>query len=84
MRLCLRENPNNSGSMLTENAYRPEQGFGSTGIPAWLTQSDVLRVTGPFISARSDIFRLRAHGETQDASGKIIALAWAANHDGSG
>lgn len=75
-------NPGNTGSMLadremlTDNEYRPEQGFRSTGIPGWLTQADVLQVIGPVISARSDTFRIRSYGEALDASGKTVARAW--------
>jgi len=74
--------PGNTGSMLadremlTDAAYRPEQGFRSTGIPGWLTQADVLQVIGPVISVRSDTFRIRSYGETLDASGKPVAKAW--------
>jgi Arc/MetJ-type ribon-helix-helix transcriptional regulator len=75
-------NPGNTGSlladrvMLTDDKYRPEQGFRSTGIPGWLTQADVLQAIGPVISARSDTFRIRSYGEALDASGKIVARAW--------
>jgi hypothetical protein len=66
-------NPGNTGSMLadremlTDDKYRPEQGFRSTGIPGWLTQADVLQVIGPVIGARSDTFRIRSYGEALDA-----------------
>jgi len=53
-----------------------EQGFRSTGIPAWVTQADVLQVIGPSITARSDTFRIRAYGEAVDTSGNAIAHAW--------
>ena len=75
-------NPANSGSMfadremLTDPAYRGEQGFRSTGIPGWLTQADVLQVIGPVISARSDTFRIRSYGEALDGSGRVTAKAW--------
>lgn len=62
--------------ILTDPAYRPEQGYRSTGIPGWLTQADVLQVIGPSITARSDTFKIRAYGETLDASGNVIARAW--------
>lgn len=75
-------NPGNTGSMLadremlTNDAFRPEQGFRSTGIPSWLTQADILQVIGPVISARSDTFRIRSSSETLDASGRVVARAW--------
>lgn len=75
-------NPGNTGSMLadremlTDDRYRPEQGFRSTGIPGWLTQADVLQVIGPVIGARSDTFRIRSYGEALDSAGNPIARAW--------
>jgi Arc/MetJ-type ribon-helix-helix transcriptional regulator len=75
-------NPGNTGSMLsdremlTNDEYRPEQGFRSTGIPGWLTQADVLQVIGPVLSARSDTFRIRSYGEALDSSGTPVARAW--------
>lgn len=75
-------NPGNTASMLsdremlTDTNYVKEQGFRSTGIPAWLTQADVLQVIGPVISARSDTFRIRTYGEVLDVSGKVAAQAW--------
>lgn len=62
--------------MLSDATCRPEQGFRSTGIPGWLTQTDVLQVIGSSITARSDTSRIRAYGETLDPSGKTAARAW--------
>jgi hypothetical protein len=62
--------------MLDDPAYRPEQGFRSTGIPGWLTQADMLQVIGPSIATRSDTFKIRAYGETLDAAGNVVAKAW--------
>ena len=63
--------------MLTDAAYREEQGFRSTGIPGWLTQADVLQVLGPLISARSDTFKIRAYGEALSPdTGKVAARAY--------
>ncbi len=62
--------------LLTDPAYRIEQGFRSTGIPGWLTQADVLQVIGPSIAARSDTFKIRSYGEALDASGNVMAKAW--------
>jgi len=53
-----------------------EQGYRSTGIPGWVTQADVLQVIGPAISARSDTFRIRAHGEALGLSGNVSASAY--------
>jgi hypothetical protein len=75
-------NPGNTGSMLadrallTDPAYRSEQGFRSTGIPGWLTQADVLQVIGPIINARSDTFRIRSYGEALDPAGRTLARAY--------
>ncbi len=62
--------------MLTDAAYRPEQGFRSTGIPGWVTQADLLQVIGPSITARSDTFKIRSYGEALDAAGNVTAKAW--------
>jgi hypothetical protein len=62
--------------MLTDAAYRPEQGFRSTGIPGWVTQADLLQVIGPSITARSDSFKIRSYGEALDTSGNVTAKAW--------
>jgi hypothetical protein len=74
---------NNFGSVASIIADRTmlsnlkqEQGYRSTGIPGWLTQADVLQVIGPSISARSDTFRIRAYGESVDASGNTLAKAY--------
>jgi len=49
----------------------------SAGIPAWLTQADVLQATGPLLTTRSDTFIVRAYGETLDKDGKtVLARAW--------
>lgn len=63
--------------MLLDKAYRPEQGFRSTGIPGWVTQADVLQAIGPSLATRSDTFRLRAYGEAiSPVNGKVTARAW--------
>jgi hypothetical protein len=61
---------------LLQDGLRREQGYRSTGIPGWLTQADVLQVIGPAISARSDTFLIRCHGEALDANGKVTATAY--------
>jgi len=48
-----------------------------TGAPGYLTQADLLQKLGSSISARSDTFVIRAYGESRDASGAILAQAWA-------
>lgn len=63
-------------NMVSSVAFRPEQGYRSTGIPGWLTQADVLQVIGPSISVRSDTFKIRAYGEALDGTGKVAAKAW--------
>lgn len=62
--------------ILTDARQRPEQGYRSTGIPAWITQADVLQVIGSSLSPRSDTFRIRACGEALDASGATTARAF--------
>jgi hypothetical protein len=46
------------------------------GIPAYLTQGDLLQVLGPMLTARSDSFIIRAYGDAADAGGKVQARAW--------
>jgi len=46
------------------------------GVPAYLTQGDVLQVLGPMLNARSDTFVIRAYGDSADSSGTIRARAW--------
>jgi Tfp pilus assembly protein PilX len=62
--------------LLKDATYKPEQGFRSTGIPGWVTQADVLQVIGSSLTARSDTFRIRAYGESLDASGTPVAKAY--------
>ncbi|MGB6222814.1 hypothetical protein [Haloferula sp.] len=49
----------------------------AVGIPGYLTQADVLKSIAPVISVRSDTFTVRGYGDSRDASGKVIAKAWA-------
>ena len=63
-------------TMLNNSTIRPEQGYRSTSIPAWVTQADVLQAIGPVISARSDTFRIRTCGEARDAAGNLLARAF--------
>ena len=63
-------------TMLTNPRVRPEQGFRSSGIPAWVTQADVLQAIGPVIAPRSDTFVIRTCGEARDDSGRVLARAY--------
>lgn len=56
----------------------PKAGTGSrwTGIPGYLTQSDLLRRLGNSLAVRDDTFTIRTYGEARDAAGKITARAW--------
>lgn len=57
-----------------EQTRKPETtAWGALG---FLTQADVLQFIGPALSARSDTFRIRAYGESLDASGKVAARSW--------
>ncbi len=57
-----------------EQTLKPETtAWGALG---FLTQADLLQFIGPSLSARSDTFRIRAYGESLDASGKVTARAW--------
>ena len=46
------------------------------GAPATLLQSDVLARVGHMLTARSDTFKIRAHGLARDRSGNITSKAW--------
>jgi|GEM_PF-810326 len=53
------------------------KGSSVTGTPGYLLQGDLLNSMAPFISVRSDTFKIRAYGEATDPTGKIItAKAW--------
>ena len=47
-----------------------------TGIPGYLTQADVLKRLGNMITPRDDTFRIRAYGESKDASGTVRSRHW--------
>ncbi len=47
----------------------------AAGYPGYVLQGDVLQALAPFLSPRSDYFRIRAVGEALDASGNVIARA---------
>lgn len=45
--------------------------------PKYLTQADLLSSLGPFLSARSDTFRIRTYGESRNATtNKVEGRAW--------
>lgn len=48
----------------------------AVGIPGYLMQSDLLTPVASQLQARGDTFRIRAHGSTTGADGKVIAEAW--------
>ncbi|MCF7732491.1 MAG: hypothetical protein K9N23_12440 [Akkermansiaceae bacterium] len=56
----------------------PAAGTGSrwTGIPGYLTQADVLRRLGDFLTVRDDTFTIRTYGEARDERGAVVAQAW--------
>lgn len=56
----------------------PEAAEGSrfAGIPGYVIQSDLLKPIANTLAVRDDTFRIRAYGETLDASGKVAARAW--------
>jgi hypothetical protein len=74
----------NAGDMITSAQTSswglnfPAAGNGSrwTGIPGYLTQSDLLRRLGNSITVRDDTFTIRAYGEARSTRGKVIAKAW--------
>jgi hypothetical protein len=51
-------------------------GSSFAGIPGYVIQSDLLKPIANTLAVRDDTFRIRAYGETNDASGKVIARAW--------
>jgi len=56
----------------------PAAGTGSrwTGIPGYLTQSDLLRRLGNSLTVRDDTFTIRTYGEARGDRGQITARAW--------
>ncbi|MGJ8653597.1 MAG: hypothetical protein ACSHX8_10025 [Opitutaceae bacterium] len=62
---------NDFGMISNETAI---EGNTSRGVPAYLTQADILQQIGSRLSARSDTFVIRAYGEVLDPfSGKVSA-----------
>lgn len=54
--------------------HKPEHK--AAGAPGYLMQSDLLVPLGPFLTPRSDTFKIRAYGDAVDSEGKIEARAW--------
>ncbi len=50
----------------------------ASGFPGQLLQGDILQALGPYMSARSDTFTIRAYGEAVDPNDptKVLASAW--------
>jgi len=64
----------------TVNNYKYKNATAGTGpsyqgAPGYLSQADILNVLGNAATARSDTFTIRGYGESQDASGKMVATA---------
>lgn len=53
------------------------EGHSNEDAPGWLSQADILRKIGPYLSVRSDTFRIRAYGALDDpVTGYPTAEAW--------
>lgn len=49
----------------------------ATGFPGQLLQGDVLQALAPYMTVRSDVFTIRAYGESVNATtGNVLARAW--------
>ena len=70
--------PQQAGTFTDTFAYPlAAQGSAVYGYPGWARQADILRSIAPVLSARDDTFKIRAYGNSVDAStGKINAQAW--------
>jgi hypothetical protein len=72
------------GDMITQTQVStwglnfPAAGVGSrwTGIPGYVTQTDLLRRIGNILCVRDDTFRIRSYGEARDLNGNVTARAW--------
>jgi hypothetical protein len=62
----------------THSFSTPEAVNGSrlAGIPGYLIQSDLLKPISNTLGVRDDTFRIRAYGESNDKTGKVVARAW--------
>jgi len=52
------------------------KGSKAAGIPAFISQADLLTPLGPTLQARSDTFTIRAYGSGTDSDGNVIAQVW--------
>jgi hypothetical protein len=64
-----------SGQRVPGSQAAVEQGYRTADLPGWLSQADLLSRIGSVLSARSDVFRIRAYGEVPDHSGTGAAPA---------
>lgn len=62
----------------TTSFATPEAAQGSrlAGVPGYLIQSDLLKPIANTLAVRDDTFRIRAYGESNDKTGKVVARAW--------
>lgn len=51
-------------------------GMTGAGAPSIVTQGDLLMPLASVITVRGDTFRIRSYGDSQDASGNVLARAW--------
>ena len=51
-------------------------GWNAVAAPGYITQGDLLTAVGPYVSARSDTFRVRAYGDVRDTTGHVVSRAW--------
>ena len=49
----------------------------AVGIPGYLTQADLLQSMAPTLTVRSDTFTIRSYGASKNATGEVVAEAWA-------
>ncbi len=64
-------------SNVTDHPEVPADQQQAAAFPGQLVQGDILQALGPYMSARSDSFTIRAYGEAvENTSGKVLATAW--------
>ena len=62
---------------ITENPWIAGYGLASTDAPGFLSQMDILTAIAPFISVRSDTFKVRTYGTYIDpVSGAVESESW--------
>ncbi|MEM9081881.1 MAG: hypothetical protein AAGC74_14450, partial [Verrucomicrobiota bacterium] len=52
------------------------KGTSIEGTPGMVTQADLLHTLAPYLTPRSDTFRIRAYGSATNKSGRVISEAW--------